>query len=106
MARALIVIPVTVALATLDHVENVAHAEADPAAPTKAPPAALDPSHRDVASDCTLAAYAALDKELPALRAIHLGDDAAFAKAYAVRKEQLVGAAALRAKGCSPTREE
>lgn len=67
--------------------------------PGKAPPTV--PSESEVISDCVKEAYASLDKEVPALRAMHASDAAGFANVFAARKRAVVGVDALRAKGCA-----
>lgn len=67
--------------------------------PGKAPPTV--PTESEVISDCVKEAYASLDKEVPALRAMHASDAAGFANAFAARKRAVVGVDALRAKGCA-----
>lgn len=103
---ALIVSVMFIALAIVDGVGTAPARAESTKADVKPPPDPIDPSKKEVISECTRAAYAGLAKEAAALRAAHAGNEAGFASAYALRKEQLVGAAAMRAKGCAPARLE
>lgn len=105
LPRLAIVLSVAACALAADYVARPARADTK-AVSKKPPPPPDDPKKRAVISDCTRAAYAALDKERAALTALHGGDKVAFDIAYALRKKEIVGAGALRAKGCAVARVE
>ncbi len=70
------------------------------AKPKKADPEPASGNDFARVPECALAAYAALATEAKSLADLHGPDVAAFRAAYAKRKHELVGVAALAAKGC------
>ncbi len=104
---AFVIVTSALSAATIDHVATTPTARAEtPEKATKAPPAPVDLSKKEIVSDCVVEAYADLAKEIPALRAAHADDAKGFDDAYAARKAELVGTAALSAKKCAPVRVE
>ncbi len=98
--RCSVVFVVAAVAALVEPPRSVARASTET---SKKAPRVLPPK-KETISECTLAAYRALEGELPSLRALHAGDDKGLARAYALRKKELVGVAALAKRGCAPAR--